>query len=91
MRTASEGEACETKSELPKCTETENSLSDEVAGGPRDTGRTTGRRSTFLSHSEHTLAADSSPEVRGFNDEVVVVTLQVAVLTAENVQHLHHH
>lgn len=31
-----------------------------------------------------------SPEVGGFNDEVVVVALQVAVLPAENVQHLHH-
>lgn len=31
-----------------------------------------------------------SPEVGGFNDEVVVVALQVAVLPAENIQHLDH-
>lgn len=45
----------------------------------------------FLSHPEGAHARSGmSPEVGGFNDEVVVVALQVAVLPAENVQHLHH-
>lgn len=42
-----------------------------------------------LVRNTHTRSG-MSPEVGGFNDEVVVVALQVAVLPAENVQHLHH-
>ena len=44
-----------------------------------------------LTRHTHTQRDGISPEVGGFDDKVVVVALQVAVLPAENVQDLPSH